>query len=143
MRAKTIYQTPVKERWWFKYLVAIGALMVIATLFAWMRGAFSETHPRFVLQKLSDAFFMTGFVTFFQILRAAVVRGGFLDKVAELLGRFFQLFRQDKVDRKYRNFGNYRKVTRDREPSYRFLLILGVLFMAIGGALLVAYFAVQ
>ena len=129
----------VKNRWWLKYLIATAVLLIIAVLFSWIRGVFRETNRKVIFQKLSDAFFVTGFVAVFQILRAIIIKGGFLDKLAELWGKFVRLLRRDKVDRKYRNFANYRKALRDRQPSLWYLILLGILFMGLGAAFYLAY----
>ena len=131
-----------RERPWLKYVVATCVLGAITTFVAWTRGVFSEKLPRMILLELSDSFFLTGFVAFFQILRAAVMKGGFLDKIAELFGKFIQLFKQDRVDRKYRNFGNYKKALKEKKKSYAYLLILGFLFIVIGIVLGIAFWVV-
>lgn len=138
-RNKANKYAPWTERWWFKYVIATAVLCFITFLVAWSLGVFSVSHPKDIYLKLSDAFFVTGFVAFFQILRAAVIKGGLLDKVASFFGKIFYFFSQDKIGRKYNNFGNYRKALRERQPSYIFLLIVGFLFMVIGGVFLYAF----
>ena len=142
-----------KNRLWLHYLVTFVVLSVITLLIAWWRGVFREITPKMLavthvnakqyrLQQWSDSFFLCGIVAVFYGLIKALKR----NELSALLKRWFaaivRLFKEDSVDRKYRNIGNYQKVLREKKRrTHWHISIIGALFLGAAIGLLFAYFA--
>ena len=133
------YYQQTRDRWWKKYLTLTALLVVVSILVAWARGAFTADSVKFLVVALCDAFFVPGIIaTAYGILRV-VQRGGLLDFILLCIIKLIQLFKEDGVDRKYRNFYNYRKSLREKKRNFWYIVIVGAAFVAISGVLLGIY----
>lgn len=131
----------VKDRLWLRYAVMAGVLAVFAVLIAWWQRAFVIKDTKALLGALSTAFFIPGIVTFLTGLSAAIKSGTLFDPLVRLFKKLIELFRQDRVDRKYRNFAKYNKVMRETKPTPWYMVIVGLLFTAVGAVLLCGFMA--
>ena len=136
----------IKDRWWVKYVATFLFSVGLVVLSVWKQGAFAMTAQKSLLEVFSNAFIASGFVIEFLGLPLLIKYSNTFERIIRGLIKFFQQFKGDSVDRKYRNFHRYRKLTKEKEKSLRFWLwyinIFGVGFIAIGGALYVAFLAV-
>ena len=130
----------VNDKWWLKYVIASAALAVISLVIAWWQGAFVATSKKHLFSALSDAFAAPGISAIVVGLFVVVKSSNFFDTFVSWLQKFFALFKQDRVDRKYRNFHKYNKSMHEKTPTRWFFSITGVLFTAISLALLGAYY---
>ena len=137
---KKYYET--KNRWWLKYIIMTVALAVLSTLIAWWRGAFVISDRKALFVALSDAFFIPGFFATFYGLHIIIYTGDVFKALARLIRKLFQRFRQDSVDRKYRNFHRYTKAVREKKHKFWYLIIVGAMFMAISAAFLFIFSAI-
>lgn len=116
----------------------IGA--AIALLVMGLRGIFTETEPREIMRLLSDAFFVPGVVLAGVGLLVFATNGGVFDMLVYSVILFFNLFRRNVQDRKYRDFYEYREAKKDRKRrSLAFLLIVGLLYIALAALFLILY----
>ena len=131
-----------KEWWWLKYVATLLASTVLMVLSAWHQGAFVIFDKKSLFAVFSNAFFLSGVFTLLVGLPILIKYGDMLEKLVSGLIKFFHLFREDSVDRKYRNFYGYKKKS-GKERNINFWLwyinIVGVAFIVIGGALYVAF----
>ena len=131
----------VKDRLWLRYVVMAGVMTVFAVLIAWWQRAFVIKDTKALFGALSTAFFIPGIVTFFAGLSAAIKSGVLFDPLVYVFKKLFELFRQDRIDRKYRNFARYNKVMRETKPTPWYMVIVGLIFIVIGALLLWAFVA--
>ncbi len=56
--------------------------------------------------------------------------------------RLFDLFRRNINERKYKDFYEYKESKKDKKHGFGFMLVVGLVFIAIAGAFLAAYYNV-
>lgn len=124
------------------YLIAatVGIAIMLAIVFA--NGVHIVADTKTVLQILCDGFFVPGVILACVGLFVFASNGGAFDMLAYAVILFFNLFRKDVNKRKYKDFYEYREAKKDRHYPIAFLLIVGLVFLAVAGALLIAYFNV-
>ena len=66
--------------------------------------------------------------------------GGAFDMLSYAFIRFFDLFRRDVRNKKYKDFYEYREAKKDKKRGMAFMLIVGVIFIALAGIMLIAYY---
>lgn len=141
-----LIERKVKDRRWLKYLITAAVLSALTVLVAWLQGAFTEVtsktligysavEKQYRLMQWSNAFFASGTVAVCLGVLVLFKSSSLFAMLVRGLVKFFRLFKQDSVDRKYRNFAKHRKALRDKKVSYWFILIVGVLFVGISAAL--------
>ena len=128
-----------KSKWWLKYLITTAVLSVATLLFALLLGVFGITNTKFLLGELSTAFFVPGiFAVGFGFL-IMCSNGGAYDIFAYGFRQVVRMFKKDPLDRKYGSYAGYRKAQREKKRSFWYLVIVGAVFVAVGGALLLAF----
>ncbi len=122
-----------------KYLIAIliGAGISLAVMGA--RGIFAEERAVQVMAILSDAFFVSGIILTCVGLIIFAGNGGVFDMLAFSMVLFFSLFRKN-LERKYKDFYEYREAKKGTKRSLAFLLIVGLCFIALAGVFLALYY---
>lgn len=133
--------TVVKSRWWLRYVITAAVLAVFTVLLAWSFGAFTETHKKELLLKLCDSFFIPGFLAVGYGLLVVVSNGGAFDMLSYGVQTLFRMFKKDPVDRKYGGYYEYREARKEKKRTFWYFIIVGSVFVAVGGALLGAYYA--
>ena len=134
-------EAKIKNRWWLRYVVMAGVMIVFTLLIAWLQKAFVIKDAKALFVVLSNAFFAPGMITFLVGLSAAIKSGVLFVPLINACKKLFQLLKQDRIDRKYRNFGKYNRAMREPKPTAWFMVLDGALFVAIGGAFHFAYLA--
>ena len=135
----TLKKREVKDRLWLRYVVTVAIMLIFSALIAWWQRAFVIKDVKALFGAISTAFFIPGMVTFLVGISAAIKSGVLFDPLINLFKKLFQLFKQDRVDRKYRNFAGHAKALRETKPSPWFMVIDGALFTVIGGAFLYVF----
>lgn len=130
-----------KNRWWLKYVVTTAVLAVLTLLIAWWQGVFQITNQKFLLGELSTAFFVPGIFALGFGFLILCSNGGAFDIFAYGFMSVFRMFKKDPLDRKYGGYAQYRKAQREKKRSFWYMVIVGGVFVLIGGALLWAYHA--
>ncbi|MCH5159672.1 MAG: hypothetical protein J1F66_02350 [Clostridiales bacterium] len=129
----------VKDRLWLRYVVMAAVMAFFSVLIAWWQRAFVIKDTGALFGVLSTAFFIPGIVTFFVGISAAIKSGVLFSPLVNLCKKIFQLFKQDRVARKYRNFARFNKALHETKPTPWFMVIDGAVFSAIGGVFLYAF----
>ncbi len=118
-----------------KYLITIIAGLAAAALIAWAKDIFAQAEPAKVFHILCDAFFAVGTVITCAGLLVFSSNEGTFDMLVYGVSSFVDLFRTESK-KKYETFFDYREARSDKKISFGFLLICGLLFLAVSLAML-------
>ncbi len=118
-----------------KYLITIIAGLAAAALIAWAKDIFAQAEPAKVFHILCDAFFAVGTVITCAGLLVFSSNEGTFDMLVYGFSSFVDLFRTESK-KKYDTFFDYREAHSDKKISFGFLLICGLLFLAVSLAML-------
>ena len=106
----------------------IGLLAVAGIL--WAKDIFAQTDPKSIYHILSDAFFAVGTVILCAGLLIFSSNGGTFDMLVYGVSSFLDMFRT--VSRKkYDTFYDYRMSRAEKQLPFGFLVICGLIFMAV------------
>lgn len=114
----------------------VGALIVVAVICGQQIWAAEST--RIAMQILSDAFFVSGVVLAGVGLLIFCSNGGVFYMLSYAVIRFFDLFKRG-VKGKYKDFYDYTESKKDKKRSFGFMLIVGLVYLAVAVAFLIAY----
>ena len=110
----------------------IGLLAVAGIL--WAKDIFAQTDPKSIYHILSDAFFAVGTVILCAGLLIFSSNGGTFDMLVYGVSSFLDMFRT--VSRKkYDTFYDYRMSRAEKQLPFGFLVICGLIFMAVAFAM--------
>ena len=128
----------MKKNTLIKYIVSfvIGALL--AFIIMWTRGIFSEHRTVQIMAILSDGFFVSGVVLASIGLIIFAGNGGVFDMLSFSMILFVSLFRKN-LQRKYKDFYEYREAKKGKKRSLAFLLISGLFYILVAGIFLIIY----
>lgn len=113
-----------------KYFITLAAGLAVAMGIAWAKDVFAQTEPQQVYHILCDCFFAVGTVLCCAGLLIFGGNEGTYDMLAYGLNSFIDLFR-DKSKKKYDTFFDYRESRTDKHVPFGFLLICGLIFIAV------------
>lgn len=121
------------------YLITflVGAAISVAIICG--KQVWTAESGKVVMQILSDAFFVPGVLLAGVGLIIFASNGGAFDMLGFAVLLFFNLFRRDVNKRKYKDFYEYRESKKDRKTSMAFMLIVGVVFIAVAVIFLIIY----
>ena len=120
----------------YTFSVLVGAGIVLAVIAS--RGIFDEVRIVQIMGTLSDGFFAAGVTLTCVGLIIFVGNGGVFDMLAYSVLLFFSLFRRN-LERKYKDFYEYREAKKGRKRSLAFLLIVGLCYIALAALFLILY----
>ena len=121
-----------------KYVITLLAGLAAAALIMFSKDIFAQTEAVVVYHILCDAFFAVGVVITAIGLLVFSANEGTFDIIVYGVSSFFDMFR--KVSRKkYDTFYDYRVSREEKKLSFGFLLICGVLFLAISLVMYMLY----
>lgn len=113
-----------------RILITLAIGLVFVLIIAVSKNVFNQTEPDVIFHILSDSFFAIGVViTGFGLLVVAT-NGGTFDMLVYGCRTFFSLFRRNSV-RKYADFYEYRTAREKNKYNPAFLLIAGLIIVAI------------
>ncbi len=113
-----------------KYLITVLVGLCAVGLILWSKDILAQTAPVAVFHILCDAFFAVGTLLVCAGLLVLSSNEGTFDMIVYGMSSFLDLFRQ--VSRKkYKTFYDYRDSRADKKMRFGFLLICGVLFLAV------------
>ena len=122
-----------------KYLIAFGAGLLGVVLIAWFKDIFSQTELVKIFHILCDGFFVVGVVmTGFGLLVFTSNEGAF-DGLAFAVSSFIGMFRRN-LDKKYDTLYDYKESRANKKVSFGFLLISGIVFIAVSMVMLLLYY---
>ncbi|MCI9459390.1 MAG: DUF3899 domain-containing protein [Clostridia bacterium] len=124
------------------YLITtlVGAAIVVTIILAqriWTAEDMTE-----IMRRLSDAFFVAGVCIGGVGLLVFASNGGVFYMLTFGIIRLFDLFRRNINERKYKDFYEYKESKKDKKHGFGFMLVVGLVFIAIAGAFLAAYYNV-
>ncbi len=122
------------------YVVSAVVGMVVFTIIVCTKKIWNYDDDKQVLRILSDAFFVPGVILAGVGLLIFASNGGAFDMLSYAFIRFFDLFRRDVRNKKYKDFYEYREAKKDKKRGMAFMLIVGVIFIALAGIMLIAYY---
>ena len=121
-----------------KYVITLLAGLAAAALIMFSTDIFAQTEAVVVYHILCDAFFAVGVVITAIGLLVFSANEGTFDIIVYGVNSFFDMFR--KVSRKkYDTFYDYRVSREEKKLSFGFLVICGVLFLAISLVMYMLY----
>ena len=122
------------------YVVSAVVGMVVFTIIVCTKKIWNYDDGKQVLRILSDAFFVPGVILAGVGLLIFASNGGAFDMLSYAFIRFCDLFRRDVRNKKYKAFYEYREAKKDKKRGMAFMLIVGVIFIALAGIMLIAYY---
>lgn len=122
------------------YLISaiFGIVIFLIIIFAKKITSAGETHV--VMQILSDACFVPGVLLAGVGLIIFASNGGAFDMLAYAVIRFFDLFKRDVRNKKYKDFYEYREAKKDKKRGMAFMLIVGAVFIVLASIFLIVYY---
>ena len=99
-------------------------------------------NAKVVMQVLSDGCFVPGVLLAGVGLIIFASNGGAFDMLAYAVIRFFDLFRRDVRNKKYKDYYEYREAKKEKKRSMGFMLIVGAIFIALAVIFLIVYYQV-
>lgn len=121
-----------------KSLITLLIGFAVAGLIAWTKGVFVQTAPMQIFHILSDSFFVSGVVIAGVGLLVFSSNEGTFDMLAYGMRSFFDLFRRNSAKR-YESFYDYRSSRAANKFGFGFLLLSGVIILAIAVVMYLLY----
>lgn len=121
------------------YLITALISAIITVIIICAKQVWAAESTKITMQILSDAFFVSGVILAGVGLIIFASNGGAFDMLGFAVILFFNLFRKDVNKRKYKDFYEYREAKKDRKHRMAFMLIVGLIFIAIAVIFLIVY----
>ena len=121
-----------------KYIITLLIGFAAVALILWAKDIFAQTEPVKVFHILSDAFFAVGVVITSAGLLVLSSNEGTFDIVVYGMSSFLDFFRKQSK-KKYETFYDYRASRQEKKLSFGFILLCGLLFLAIAVVMYLLY----
>ena len=123
---------------WKKYAITllVGALLTLGIAYA--KDVFHQTEPVKVFHILCDAFFVSGTLITSAGLLVFSTNEGTFDMLVYGMQSFVNLFRP-KYAKKYETFYDYREAHSEKKLPFLFLVLSGLIYLAISGVMYYCY----
>ncbi len=115
-----------------KYLLTLGVGLLIAFAIANSKDVFAQTDLSKIFHILTDSFFVPAVLIMGFGGLVFVSNEGAFDGITYAVTSFMDIFRKNKKN-KYHTYYDYKESKGNRNTSFWFLLICGLVFMAITG----------
>lgn len=122
-----------------RYLITIGIGLLGSFGVAYSKGVFSQTELYKVFHILTDSFFVPAVMITGIGALIFVSNEGAFDGVTYAVTSFIDIFRKNKKN-KYHTYYDYKESKANRDGSFGYLLISGLLFMVLSGIMLWLYY---
>lgn len=113
-----------------KYWITLLVESVLTALIAYGKDVFAQTAPVTVYHILCDSFFVVGTVTLCAGLLVFSSNEGTFDMLMFGVRTFVDAFRKESA-KKYDTFYDYRVSRQEKKLPYGFLMICGLIFLAV------------
>ena len=113
-----------------KYLITLVIESLLVLWIIWAKDIFSQTALVSIFHILADGFFAVGVVVTFSGLLVFSSNEGTFDIIVYGVSSFLDFFRV-KSAKKYHTFYDYRESKADKKIQFGFLVICGLVFVAI------------
>lgn len=114
--------------------------LIIAFLALLPRDIFHLTAAVDIMKAFCDAFFVSGVLITCIGGLVFVSNGGVFDMLAYGMRTFFESFKKNVTDRKYRTYYDYKESKKDKKRNFGFLVVVGVAFIVISLVFLALYY---
>lgn len=121
-----------------KYLITMGAGLLAVLLISIAKDVFVQTDPKTVFHILCDAFFAIGVVMTGVGLLIFTTNEGVFDGLVYGVSLFIGMFKKD-LNRKYKNLYEYKESRAGKKVAFGFLLICGLIILAIAFVMYLLY----
>ena len=118
-----------------KYLITLIVGLAVVAGIAWAKDILAQTEPYRIFHILCDCFFAVGTVMICAGLLVFSSNEGSFDMIVYGVSSFIDLFRA-KSQKKYHTFYDYKESRSGVRLPFGFLLLCGLLFVAISLAML-------
>lgn len=122
------------------YVITSIIGIVIFIIIICSKKIWNEAEKYAVMQILSDACFVPGVMLAGVGLIIFASNGGAFDMLSYAVIRFFDLFRRDVRNKKYKDFYEYREAKKDKKRGMAFMLIVGAVFIVLAVIFLIVYY---
>ena len=124
---------------WKRFLIAMGfgAAVFVGVLFA--KDVFHEEETYRLFQSLSDAAFVPAVLLICYGALVLATKGGTFDMLVYGVSCVFSVMKRDPT-RKYKTFYDYRVAQNEKPRSFWYLMLAGVVFLAISVVFLTVYY---
>ena len=121
-----------------KYLITIVVGLLIVGYVAYTQGILTHEEPKMIFHTLSNSFFIPGVLIAGMGGLIFVANEGAFDGLTFAMKSFFSIFKRDKKNR-FTSYYDYKVSKGDRNRGFGFMLITGLVFLAISGIMLGIY----
>lgn len=121
-----------------RFLITLAVDIAAAFLIMWAKDLFAQTDMKAIFHILTDTFFVVGTVTTSAGLLVFSSNEGTFDMLVYGMKTFVGMFRKNSI-RKYDTFYDYRAAKQENKLPFGFLLICGILFLALSFLMLYFY----
>ncbi len=122
------------------YIISAVVGIIIFIVIICVQTIWNADGTQEVMGLLSDAFFVPGVLLAGAGLIIFASNGGAFDMLAFAVIRFFDLFRRDVKNKKYKDFYEYREAKKGNKRNMAFMLLTGLVFIALAGIFLIVYY---
>ena len=122
-----------------RYLITIGIGLLGAFWIAYSKDVFSQTEAYKVFHILTDSFFVPAVMITGIGALIFVSNEGAFDGVTYAVTSFIDIFRKNKKN-KYHTYYDYKESKANRDASFGYMIISGLIFMVLSGIMLLFYY---
>ncbi|MCM1440841.1 MAG: DUF3899 domain-containing protein [Roseburia sp.] len=122
------------------YIISAVIGIIIFVVIICTKKIWNAETSKVTVQILCDAFFVPGVCLAGVGLLIFASNGGVFDMLSYAVIRFFDLFKRDVRNKKYKDFYEYREAKKGRKRGMAFMLIVGAVFVAISVILLIVWY---
>ena len=129
-------------RKYLKYIITVTIGLAFSALIIFSKDIFNQESTTEVMKILCDGFFVPGVVILGFGLLVVASNGGTFDMIVYGTKKFFDLFRRNAYKRVNETFYEYKKAKSDKKIEFLYMIITGLVFIAISIIFLVLYYNV-
>lgn len=122
------------------YIISSVTGILIFVLIICVNKIWDQSNTKSVMQVLSDAAFVPGVILAGFGLIVFASNGGVFDMLSYGFIRFFDLFKKDCRNNKYKDYYEYSQSKKDRKRGMAFLLIVGLAFIMLSVVFFIVYY---
>ena len=114
-----------------QYGITTLVVGLVSLFIMWMKDLFIQTDSQEIMKILTDAFFAPGIIAVCFGLLIVASNGGTFYIFSYGISSFANLFRKDRSKMRYKTYFDYKEAMKDQQKPYGFILIVGLVFVAI------------
>lgn len=122
------------------YIITAVVGIIIFVIIICTKKIWNADETYVTMQIMSDACFVPGVLLGGMGLIIFASNGGAFDMLAYAVIRFFDLFKRDPRNKKYKDFYEYREAKKEKKRGMAFMLIVGAVFILLAVIFLIVYY---